>query len=329
MDVVPDWSPDPDAQTISLRGLGREVDLTPGSAAVAPLFGEAGVRWAPVAEAGAWLGDAAPRLASVTSDGTAVHAAIGFTDGALFQVGTASVIRGGDPHVNAATTGGAVAPPSRSGFGAVLSGYEGAVFVVGGTLSSGSPAGDAWWFDLQSGQWFQLGLSGTLPGTVLGATYRPADRSLYVVDVAPVDPHAHGPLAGLIGVIEGLLGQDRTHVARLLRISLDDMSSTVLQQTYRHPAMDSAWISVGPNGEIVVVASSAQGRRYAGMVLEVHDDGSVARLASIRGSGVVSLEPSLTANGLTVPIVDGANVKHVYVPGFPASTPGCQLWDVL
>jgi hypothetical protein len=331
MDDVPDWSTDPQAQIISLRGLGREVDLTPGSATVAPVFGETGVRWAPVAEAGSWLDEAAPRLVSVTSDGTAVHAAIGFADGALFQVASASSIRqGGDlPHVSVATTAGGVAPPSRSGFGVVLSGYEGAVFVVGGTLSSGSPAGDAWWFDLQSGQWFQLGLSGTLPGTVLGATYRAADRSLYVVDVVPVDTHAHGPLAGLVGVIEGLLGQDRAHVARLLRISLDDMSSTVLQQTYRHPAMDSAWISVGPSGELVVVASSAQARRYTGMVLQVNDDGSIARLASIRGSGVVALEPSLTANGLTVPIVDGANVRHVYSPGFPASTPGCQLWDVL
>jgi hypothetical protein len=280
MSDTPNWAVDPTTGRLAVIGAVASADLTPVTTppALAAVLSSGGVDL-PAAESSAWLTPEAPRLARISSDGTSVTFALAQAGAFLVPVGTAN---------------GFLDPPApRSGFSAVLSGSDNAVYVVGGKLASTAPAGDVWRFGLAEHRWIQLPLPSDAFGNVLAATYRPDDRSLYLLDVVPDGKH---------------------DVARLLRIDVGTSIRTVLGSWRRH-ADRTVFLGNASRGDLLVASSSATHERWRALRLSLGKDGhSLVTLAEAHGRGVIALRPTLTDRGLTVP-VDCSSLKPKHSEG--------------
>lgn len=106
----------------------------------------------------------------------------------------------------------------REDAGVVLSAWENAIYWIGGRDGDGLHH-DLLRFDVATGQFRRLDLTGATPQRVLAATYRPDDRALYVVDRV-------GPFPWL-------------ELARLLRIDPVTGHSEQLGAWPRSPVRDS------------------------------------------------------------------------------------------
>ncbi len=139
-----------------------------------------GTRWVPSAERGGWIGANGLAFSVLSTDGTTVEATLVAGSEGVTLLGAGGII---NPfHASATPVATSSSPPPRSDFGAVLSGHENALFVIGGTLADGTPAGDLWMYDFQTMAWYQLPFTGPVPRKVLAATYLPDTRSLWLVD---------------------------------------------------------------------------------------------------------------------------------------------------
>lgn len=118
--------------------------------------------------------------------------------------------------------------------------------MVGGRLTTNALAEDLWQYNPANGLWIRLPVLGPKPQTVLASTYRPSDRSLFVVDEVKTR---------------------FTRAARILQIDLTTHQSRVLGAWPRHAFIDAVFVSVGPDGEIVLAGSSSSMNRYLGIVL--------------------------------------------------------------
>ncbi len=284
---------------VVLSSTDHDNELTAAFApSLIPELVDPSVRWVTAAEREHWPAGGAV-LAAVASDGTAVTAVASVHDGIV----SASERRAG---LAEDTTRDRVHPAARQSFGAVLSATEKALFLFGGTLWPGVAPPDAavlWSYDLETKSWRAAALNGAIPGKVLAATLRVEDRSLYVVD-------------------EVTRGGQR--VARLLRISLSDLRSSVVALFPRSPRLTRVDLVAAPDGRLLLASSFVGPDRHR-VALIVPNPGRPTRvLWTLAGSGQLAAEPNLTANGLTLPLrAPDANPpvanRFVATPALPAA----------
>jgi hypothetical protein len=277
---------------IGFKSLDVDFDLMPYLRTdAAQALAASDVRWIAVSEPDDALSPTAPRLAALTEDGRTVRALVGAAGDQIGVVDSpVSTIPGGGDHPRGLA---AVEDNGRVAFGAALSGNEHAVFVVGGRLAGSSTyPGDLWRFDAPRSRWTRLPLHGAKPQTVLATTYRMQDRALYLVD-------------------EASAGWWRK--ARLLRIDLSTFESAVLAEWPRLPFMDDAFLTNTFDGKLLLVGSSSSLHRFVGVVVDP-TSGFPPVVRSFDGKGVVALDPTLRANGLTVPLADSTGVTNLFVP---------------
>lgn len=296
---VANWVVDPAFASIGLQGVdGHGVDLTATtSPPVFAALAAPGTRWVPAAESGTWLTPDAAQLAGVAADGSTLGLVLGMRGGVLSNLNawTAPPPAGGggpSPFAALATPadGGAPDRPApRSDFGVVLSATQNALFVVGGILPSSSLAGDLWRFDVREGSWGVVPFTGPAPAKVLAATFRPEDRSLYLIDELPI--------------------RKKTW-ARLVRIRLDTRQASVLGTWRRHPELHDFFLTNAPRGDLLLVGSKKQNH----FVGRVFDPETLETSRKIHGQGVLGLEPTLTDRGLTLPLVEGGTVRNRFIP---------------
>jgi hypothetical protein len=275
MTDTPNWAIDPATGRLAVIGAFASADLTPMTTqpALAAVLSAGGVSL-PAAESSAWLTREAPRLAGISADGTSVTFALAQQGAFLVRAGTANDFL--DP------------PAPRSGFAAVLSGSDAAVYVIGGQLASSAPAGDVWRFGIAEHRWAKLPLADGVFGTVVTATYRPDDRSLYLVDEIPDGKHTK---------------------ARLLRIDVGTSAVSVLGSWKRH-AERTVFLGNASRGDLLLASSSPAHEHWRALRVSLGRDGhSLLTLAEARGRGTIALRPTLTDRGLTVP-VDCSSLKQ-------------------
>ncbi len=199
-----------------------------------------------------------------------------------------------------------VAPPApRVGFRAALSGVERAVFVVGGSAGAASPAPfePVLRFSTDAGTWQPVPVRGVTLQTVLAVTYRPEDRSLYIVDEAS----------------DGETG-------RLVRLDLGHNMGTVVATFARHQDRSRVFLSHGARGRLVLAASSTA-RPSSAVILGVSADGNVIPEKAMSISGELVFEPILTASGLSVALAAELAVQVVVVPSQDLTAAPSQSLD--
>jgi hypothetical protein len=283
---TPNWVVDPSIGVVRLRGQYKELDVTPVASTDASVLIAAlqtpGLRWVGATEPRRWrVGAGQPVLGAVRLDGADVSFVVSELGGQLQS--TAS------PHDVA------IHPGSRSNFGAVVSASESAVFLVGGLSSPGVMRNDVWRFDTQRHTWRQLAIAGSLPGKVLAATFRPDDRSLYVLD--EVVSAASG--TGL--------------AARLLKIDLNKQLATVVQQWERHSGRGPVYLLERPDGALII-ATQTTSTHFVAVVGQFGSDGLLHSAGSTESDAVIAFAPSHGDHGLTIPIQDPTGPKNKYIP---------------
>ncbi len=282
----------PSQQRIFAEGQQGIIDVTSQfSEGAITLLSDPDLSWVTAAEGDRWISPSAVSLASVSSDGTTVLGALARADdGQIQPVVQSSTLPG---NLGRATALPETAPPARSGFGVVLSATEHSLFVIGGTLASGEPAGDLWNNALWTNSWQELHITGPAPENVLAATFVPRTRSLYWLD-------------------ERVPG---SHQARLVRCDLDTLRTTLLGAWPRTPQVDRVYLTADTDGRLVLAGGSATFQYVAGVVLRPAPH-SVAITAGFFHDGVPVFAPVLTEEALTVALAGGTpdNVQHVVIP---------------
>ena len=178
----------------------------------------------------------------------------------------------------------------RNRYGLVLSGSENALFVIGGLDLQGQPVETIERIDIDTGLALPVRFDGPAPGKVLAATFRPNDRSLFVLDEVEV----HHALR-----------------VRLLRIDLGTLESVVLVVRPRQKHFDRVFLSNAPRGELLVAASNTQGR-YRALRLQVGSEGAVVLRPGFRGQGKLALAPVWTDRGLSLMLERSGTLERVF-----------------
>lgn len=260
---------------VVLHSNERDVDLT---SSFAPGLAEALLdrtsRWVTAAER-EHLPQGGAMLASLAGDGTRVDDVFAVQDGVV------SAIQQRSPAAKSSARG-APHPAARRSFGAVLSATE--LFVFGGTaLLTGQPVDAAalWIHDWERDSWHAATLRGTIPGKVLAATFRVEDRSIYAIDEVP--------------------GSGKP-LARLLRIRLADLRSSVVATFSRSPQLDRVDLVAAPDGRLLLVGSFSAPKLYRAALFQPGNARIERVLWTVAGWGQLGAEPSLTENGLTLPL---------------------------
>lgn len=199
--------------------------------------------------------------------------------------------------------------------GMVLSGTKGYVFVVVGTVDgtkNGMPNDAAWMRQVTpwaaSGAWEreEVPLS-ERPGEILAATYRMDDRSVYFLD------------------------KTNGHI-RLRRWEpfIRHPEGNVMQVLASWPsswnAYDRFWISAGPEGDLLVTGTRAQGGgplQSLFVRLEVAKNGRIVVAGLARRPRKTLTKPSLTARGVsrTIPHSSGGQLETFYRDEFGTHPP--------
>ncbi|MBK7585058.1 MAG: thrombospondin type 3 repeat-containing protein [Myxococcales bacterium] len=279
---------DPTNSVVVARSATQSTDITASfsSAAIGALL-EPSVRWLQAAERGTWMKSGQVGLVALAQDATRVSSALVHAGGRV-QLAARST---DDTLVSAAVEPPSAGPAARSDFAAVLSGIENAVFVLGGKLlGDGSEPGDVWRYGIESRQWMRLGISGPTPRLVLAATYQPETRSLWLID-ADIGPG----------------------VARVLRLSLDNLQVEVVGLYPR--AGQVAWVELSnaPDGELLLSGTSTKLNRVASVVLRPGNH-HLFTVGGVFHAGQLALESTLTQRGLTLPLArSGGKVQNSFI----------------
>jgi hypothetical protein len=248
------------------------------------------------AEPGGWTLPGQPGMAMLSADGT--HVTVAATMEAEKLV---PVINGVTIPIGTSLPPGT--PPSsgqpRLDFGAVLSAQEQAVFIVGGQDSAGQFPANLQRYNLNTSTWNTVPFTGTVPETVLSATFRYEDRSLYVVDQTSD-------------------GQ----FARLLRIDLSSQQSTLLGRWTRNTTTDKVFLEESNDGHLLVTSSSGRNNAWKVLSLEIASDGQMREAWSSSGTGTVAWSATRTKRGvLSVPVNGNNGVEPVLVQATQLATP--------
>ncbi len=170
-------------------------------------------------------------------------------------------------------------PPALVDAGVVLSSRERSLFVVGGRASDGVASSSLWQYPLDSEAWHEAKLSGATPGAVLAAVFRSEDRSFYVIDEAKI-----GPLP----------------LARLLRVSLDDLRVTVMGAWPRLRRFEQTYLSVAEDGELLLASTGGRGNHGRTWLAKLAVGGRHVDLRWVRQErGRLGATPVLSRRGLT------------------------------
>jgi hypothetical protein len=283
---------DPIDQKVYLRANDFALDITAGSdpALVSTLTSATGARWLTVEEPRGLRAANGMRFAAVSSDATAIPAVVAETPLALALVGRRP--SGGVAALVQGFVGEPVGPTARSQFGALLSDTEGGVLIVGGLLANDTPAREIWQYLPIENRWVKIPVQGTVPGRVLATAYSRSDRVVFVLDELQFGP---------------------VKWARLIKVELGAGHASMIGLWPRRKLIDRVFMTVGPNGELVILGSSTSKKRYYGVLLNASFQG-LNPAGGVIGKGAVSLRPTLTVRGLTVPIEGPDRVVNDFVP---------------
>ncbi len=241
-------------------------------------------RWVTSAERGGWIGANGLSFAVLSTDGSTVEGVLAASSEGVGLIGGSDDTLPVFDVASAAIRPVGNAPAPRSDFGAVLSGREQAVFVIGGELQSGGLAGDLWMYDLESYRWYQLPFTGPAPQKVIAATYLADTRSLYVVDQTDTNPV----------------------LARLLRYDFDTGAFVQLGKWPRTVVFDRVELSGAPEGNLLLSGSSKLTNHVAGVVLKP-SAAKVDVVGAFLRKGVLAVEPTLGDTALTLPLVSDSS----------------------
>lgn len=190
---------------------------------------------------------------------------------------------------------GAVDPPAREDFGAVLSGAATArgVYVVGGRYADGSAPFVMHRFDLATGNWMTYPLLGDpLPDRVLAATVRPEDQSIYLLDR-----------------VEGARSDDAR--VRLLRVGATSGLVALIHVFDGHP--HDAWsIAASWDARLVVVRSDRTSQGWYAELATV-EGGRFQVVGRANGRGFVSGDVATDDLGVSLMVDDGRTIHTVGV----------------
>ena len=283
---------------ILLRGYDRQVDLTArAQPALRDALRDPGVRFAAAAEPKSWLQPDAVRLAGVDAESATARFALAMRGEGLVSVlgvGAGGGDEGGGlnppPSLAAASQSASTQTLTRTDYGLVLSAVESALFVIGGLDANSAPVGTVSRVDLGTGVARDLPLQGTPPAKVIAATYRPSDRSLYVVDE---------------------LVDKKKALARLLRIDLGTLASRVLLTRNRHKNFDRVFLGNAPHGELLLSASHKQGH-YRAIRVRIDADDAILVRPGYHGQGKLVLAPTLTDRGLGLLLERAGALESVF-----------------
>jgi hypothetical protein len=166
------------------------------------------------------------------------------------------------------------------------------VLIVGGLLANDTPAREIWQYLPIENRWVKIPVQGTVPGRVLATAYSRSDRVVFVLDELQFGP---------------------VKWARLIKVELGAGHASMIGLWPRRKLIDRVFMTVGPNGELVILGSSTSKKRYYGVLLNASFQG-LNPAGGVIGKGAVSLRPTLTVRGLTVPIEGPDRVVNDFVP---------------
>lgn len=136
-----------------------------------------------------------------------------------------------------------------------------------------------WQLELDAMVWHEARLSGPAPGSVLAAVFRSQDRAFYVLDGLKV-----GPLA----------------LARLWRISLDTLRSSVVGSCPRLRRFDRTYLSVAEDGDLLLAVTGGARPRGGSWLAKLEVGAGAVGLRWLRHErGRLIATPVLSHRGLT------------------------------
>jgi hypothetical protein len=207
---------------------------------------------------------------------------------ALGEPGEPSLPAGMEPPVEPQ----GVEPPPRQEPGVVLSSRENTLFLVSGTVGNNFSR-DLWAYELSSSQWTEIPLKGAAPEKPLAVTYHEPSRSLFVTDEIKK-----------VGL----------RLGRLLQIDPNTGTTVVLGWWPRSQTFDRQFLSVGPEGELVISASSSKGKGHHVVVVFEENNGQLKVRWGLAGAGALDGAPALTEEGLTRPFASPSLLSKRFTP---------------
>jgi hypothetical protein len=146
---------------------------------------------------------------------------------------------------------------------------------------------------LTTGRWTEIPLRGASPEKPLAVTYHEPSRSLFVTDE---------------------IKKFGLRLGRLLRIDPNTGTAVVLGWWPRSQTFDRQFLSVGPERELVIGASSSKGKGHHVVVVFEETNGQLKIRWGLAGAGSLDGAPTLTQEGLTRPFDSPALLPKRFTP---------------
>ncbi len=197
----------------------------------------------------------------------------------------------------------------------LLSGSQGYVFVVGGTINgnaNGASNDSAWMRKVNpggiAGPWARIVVPmAERPGKILAATYRMDDRSVYLLDKK-----------------NGTIRLRRWEP--FVRRPDGDVIRVLASWPSSWNAYDRFWLSPGAEGDLLVTATRTQGGgplQSSFVHLDVAKNGQLYNLSAAHRAKKTLTKPALTSRGVTrsIPHTSGARLDMFYLSDFGVNPP--------
>lgn len=242
---------------------------------MAPLLGWDG-RWLAAVEPPSQLPDRGLRFVGIRPDLGSIGRLIIETDAGFRDVLANCPVPGqcGDPidpppiqsALASRLTQSPTSPPSRTDFVGVVSAQRSELFVLGGRLSSGAAARDAWALDVLRNEWRRLDAASAALGDVLAATYDATTGDLIVIDE-----------------VSHTVRRRVERRARLLRVGPRDEAVEVMASWPRLTSNDRFSMAPGHDGSLYVAASNRGAHVVLHLTASGHGTFRIAGLAAGAG----------------------------------------------
>jgi hypothetical protein len=257
-----------------------------------------GVRWVTASDAASRRTSDSVVLVAWQSVTRKVTSAFSYNRGAFVPAlrGPRALAETGDPtellQAASPTTEQGLEPPPRQDPELALSSRENTLYLVSGVAGT-NPTRDLWRYDLTTQEWSEVELGEIRPERPLAVTYHEPSRELYVADEVKK-----------LGLRFG----------RLLRINPNTGKTTLLGWWPRLRTFDRHFLSVGPEGELVLSASSSKGKGHHVTVVFEEKDGQLTARWGLAGAGSLDGAPTLTNEGLTRPFESASMLSKRFTP---------------
>jgi len=238
-----------------------------------------------------------------------------------------------------------VGPGSRSAPAYALTLKQSAVYMVGGTLSSGEQAREIWRYDLVGRTWDELvsPLGGTLddpaPFDVLAASYDPSQNQLAYIDqtVAPDDDDGdddgdkkNGGNPGWHGYRHARHHRDkrRTPVARLVVVNTAPLESSVSLVLPRTGTLGSVYLTARGDGTWVLTGQLRYSHAWVAYDFALDEAGHLTWNGWRVGQGVIVQQPLNSGDGVFLPVNRRGSTRFVRLEPDDFKQSGGK-WDTL